>query len=126
MQPKRGKYDTNPLEEDFANRANEVWGRDTESHGGVANAGRHGSGDARHRPHLERSARNDPTRKRRRDGLMIRIPPFLCREIRASKRIAAAPGGTRKHLSADRRFHHRRSISDRHFRKRQAHARYRA
>jgi len=31
MQPKRGKYDTNPLEEDFANRANEVWGRDTGS-----------------------------------------------------------------------------------------------
>ena len=31
MQPKRGKYDTNPLEEDFANRANEAWGRDTAS-----------------------------------------------------------------------------------------------
>ena len=31
MQPKRSKYDTNPLEEDFANRANEVWGRDTGS-----------------------------------------------------------------------------------------------
>jgi uncharacterized membrane protein len=31
MQPKRSKYDTNPLEEDFANRANEVWGHDTGS-----------------------------------------------------------------------------------------------
>ena len=31
MQPKHGKYDTNPLEDDFAKRADEVWGRDTGS-----------------------------------------------------------------------------------------------
>lgn len=29
MQPKHGKYDTNPLEDDFAQRADEVWGRNT-------------------------------------------------------------------------------------------------
>jgi uncharacterized membrane protein len=31
MQAKRGKYDTNPLEEDLAQRAEQSWGRDTAS-----------------------------------------------------------------------------------------------
>lgn len=67
MQPKRGKYDTNPLDENVAERADQEWGRETAHHGaptqdmsGAAtrDIGRTSSEAARQHPETE-----SPTRR---------------------------------------------------------------
>ena len=55
MQPKRSKYDTNPLDGNVAERADQDWGRDTGYARRSANPGHERRGDERNRPHLQRS-----------------------------------------------------------------------